>query len=56
MKSKFQVDNLVRRADLMKTFSKGITTKWSYKLYKITEYIVDILSSYRIDNLPERYK
>ena len=52
---KFQLNDLVRTADLKKTFSKGDTTKWSYKLYKITEIINDTIPSYKIDNLPERY-
>ena len=34
---KFQINNLLRTADLKKTFSKGDTINWSYKLYKITE-------------------
>ena len=52
---KFQLNNLVRVADLKKTFSKGDTTNWSYILYKITEIINDTIASYRLDNLPERY-
>ena len=52
---KFQINDLVRTADLKKTFSKGDTTNWSYKLYKITETIKDTIPSYKIDNLPERY-
>ena len=55
MKPKFQLNELVRVADLKKTFSKGDTTNWSYKLYKITELIIDTIPSYRLDNLPERY-
>ena len=55
MKPKFQLNNLVRTADLRKTFSKGDTTNWSYKLYKITEIIKDTIPSYKIDNLKERY-
>ena len=55
VKPKFQINDLVRTADLKKTFSKGDTTNWSYKLYKITEIINDTIPSYRIDNLPERY-
>ena len=35
LKPKFQLNDLIRVADLKKTFSKGDTTKWSYKLYKI---------------------
>ena len=53
--TKFQINDLVRTADLKKTFSKGDTTNWSYKLYKITETINDTIPSYEIDNLPERY-
>ena len=55
IKSKFQINDLVRVADLKKTFSKGDTTNWSYKLYKITEIINDTIPSYKINNLPERY-
>ena len=51
---KFQINDLVRVADLKKTFSKGDTTNWSYKLYKITEIINDTIPSYKIDNLTER--
>ena len=47
--------NLVRTADLKKTFSKGDTTNWSCKLYKITEIINDTIPAYKIINLPERY-
>ena len=52
---KFQINDLVRTADLKKTFSKGDTTNWSYKIYKITEIINDTIPSYHIDNLKERY-
>ena len=55
IKPKFQINDLVRVADLKKTFSKGDTTNWSYKLYKITEIINDSIPSYKINNLPERY-
>ena len=55
VKPKFQINDLVRTADLKKTFSKGDTTNWSYKLYKITEINNDTIPSYKIDNLPERY-
>ena len=51
-KPKFQLNEFVRVADLKKTFSKGDTTNWSYKLYKITELIIDTIPSYRLDNLP----
>ena len=52
---KFQINNLVRTADLKRIFSKGDTTNWSYMLYKITEIINDTIPSYKIDNLSERY-
>ena len=52
---KFQLNDLVRTADLKRTFSKGDTTNWSYKLYKITEIINDTIPAFKIDNLPERY-
>ena len=55
LKPKFQLNHLVRTADLKKTFSKGDTTNWSYKLYKTTEIIIDTIPSYKIDNLKERY-
>ena len=55
VKPKFQINDLVRTADLKKTFSKGDTTNWSYTLYKITEIINDTIPSYKINNLPERY-
>ena len=55
IKPKIEIGNLVRTADLKKTFSKGDTTNWSYELYKITEKSNDTLPSYRLDNLKERY-
>ena len=55
IKPKFQINGLVRTADLKKTFSKGDTTNWSYKLFKITEVINDTIPSYHIDNILERY-
>ena len=55
IKPKYEIGDLVRTADLKKTFSKGDTTNWSYKLYKITEIINDTIPSYRLGNLKERY-
>ena len=52
---KFQLGQLVCPADIKKVFSKGDSTNYSYKLYKITEVIHDTIPSYRIDYLPERY-
>ena len=51
VKPQFQVNDLVRTADLKKTFSKTDTTKWSYKLYKITEIIKDTIPSKKTTNL-----
>ena len=50
IKPKYEIGNLVRTADLKKMFSKGDTTNWSYKLYKITEIVNDTIASYRLDN------
>ena len=55
IKPKNEIGDLVRAADLKKTFSKSDTTNWSYKLYKITEIINDTIPCYKINNLPERY-
>ena len=55
VKPQLQVNDLVRTADLKRNLSKGETTNWSYKLYKITKFLNDTISSYPIDNLPERY-
>ena len=52
---KFKLGQLVRTADIKKVFSKGDSTNYSYKLYTITEIVHDIIPSYRIDYLPERY-
>ena len=54
-KPKFQVNDLVRTADLKKTFSKSDTSNWSYDLLKITDYVNDTIPSYKIDNLAEKY-
>ena len=55
IKPKFLINDLVRTANLKRTFSKGDTTNWSYILYKITEIINDTIPAYKIDNLPKRY-
>ena len=54
-KPKYKVGEFVRTADKRSIFSKGDSTNWSYKLYKITEVIYDNIPSYHIDFLPERY-
>ena len=56
MKPKFKVNDLVGIADLKNTFSKRDTDNWSCILYKNTEIINDIIPSYHIANIPERYK
>ena len=55
LKPKFKLGQLVRTADIIRVFSKGDSTNYSYKLYTITEVIHDTIPSYRIDYLPERY-
>ena len=55
-KPKFQINHLVRTADLKKPFSKRDTTNWYFILYKMTEIVNDTISSYLRDNLPEGYK
>ena len=52
---KFELEQLVRTADIKKVFSKGDSTNYSYKLYTITEVIHDTIPSYRLNYLPERY-
>ena len=54
-KPKFELEQLVRTADIKRVFSKGDSTNYSYKLYTITEVIHDTIASYRIKYLPERY-
>ena len=54
IKPTFQVNDLVRTADLWKTSPIGDTTNWSYKLYKFTESFFAKIPRFRIDNLPER--
>ena len=54
-KPKYEIGDLVRTADLKRTFSKSDTTNWSYKLHKITEIVKDTIPSFKINNLPERY-
>ena len=49
VKPKFQVNVVVRTADLKKTFSKSDLTNCSYKLCKVTENIIDTIPSYKID-------
>ena len=46
VKAKFQVNDLVRTADLKNVFSKRDTTKWSSELYIITDIIIDAIPSY----------
>ena len=55
IEAKYEIGDLVRTADLKKTFSRSDTTNWSYKLYEITEIVTDTIPSYQIDNIKERY-
>ena len=54
-KPKFNLGQLVRTADIKRVFSKGDSTNWSYNLHTLTEIIHDIIASYRIYFLFERY-
>ena len=53
-KPKFKLGQLVRTADIKRVFSKGDSTKYSYKLNTITEVIHDTIPSYRIDFFYQR--
>ena len=52
---KIKLGKLVRTADIKRVFSEGDSTKYSYKLYTITENIHDTIPSYRLNYLPGRY-
>ena len=54
-KPKNKLGQIVRTADIKKVYSKGDSTNYSYKLYTLTEVIFDIIPSYKIDYLRERY-
>ena len=56
VKPKFQVNDLVGKANLKKTFSKSDSTNWSYKLYKVTDVIDDTIQSYETNQLPQGHK
>ena len=51
---KFKLGDLVRTADIEKTFSKSDSTNWSIKLYAITQTIHDTIPSNPNNYLPER--
>ena len=53
-KPKYKMGDLVRTFHNRSVFSKGDSTRWSYKIYTITEVIHDTIPSYRINYLPER--
>ena len=53
IKPKYQVIDLVSTADLKKTFSKGDTTNWFYKLYKLTGITNDTIPSYKINSIKQ---
>ena len=48
MRPKYRPGDLVRLADLKKTFSKTDSINWSYKLSKITEIVKDTIPNYHI--------
>ena len=55
IKPKYEIGILVKTADLNKTFSKGDTTNWPYKIFKFTEIFNDTIPAFKINNLPGRY-
>ena len=55
LQPKYKIGDLVRTADLKRNFSKGDTTNWLYKPYKISETNNDTIPRYKIDHFPERY-
>ena len=55
IKQKFKFHDFVRKTDLRRTFSIGISTNWSYNLYEFTELNIGTKPSYSIDKIPERY-
>ena len=52
MKREFNINDLVRAADLRRTFSKRYTTEESYKVFEVEKPVFDTKLSYGIDNLP----
>ena len=56
IKPKYEMGDLVRTADLKKTFLKSGTTNGSYKFCRITDNINVTKPSYRLYNSTERYK
>ena len=54
-KPKCETPDIVGTTDSKKTYSKGDTLIWSYKLSEFREIFNDTIPSFRIDNLPERY-
>ena len=54
-KAHFKSGQLVWMHDIEKTFSKGDSTNCSDKLYTITQVIHELILSYRINRIPERF-
>ena len=55
IKLEYKIADLVKTADLERTFSKGDSTIWSYDMYNFTEIVDDTIPSYEISQLHERY-
>ena len=66
-KPKLRIHDLVRAADLRRTFSKSGSKDWSYRLFEITESFIDTIPIYHIsvvdksnssqsEQLSDRYK
>ena len=55
-KNQKKIHDLIRTAYLKRTFSKGDSTNWMYKLSKITKFVNDTTPSDRLDKIPESIK
>ena len=48
------MSDLVRTADIKKTYTNGGSTNWSNKLYKGTEFVKDTMPSYKNDHVSRK--
>ena len=51
----YKLGQLVKTADIKRVFSKGVSTKYGYKFYTVTEVLYNTIPSYRTEFLPEKY-
>ena len=55
MKPKCKLGDLLGAADKKYIPSKGDTINWSYKFYRITEFIFETIPNYHTNKLSEKY-